>query len=42
MTYDYYSLGLVLLEMGLWRPLASWSEKYHKLSLKEFRSAQDP
>ena len=39
MAYDYYSLGLVLLEIGLWRPLASWSEKYDRLDLEELRRA---
>ncbi|KAJ8609095.1 hypothetical protein MRB53_039294 [Persea americana] len=37
--YDLYSLGLVLLEIGLWSPLAEFfKEKY---SLKDFRTRID-
>ncbi|KAF2259195.1 kinase-like protein [Lojkania enalia] len=37
--YDYYSLGLVLLEIGLWTPLAAWSRRpeYRTLSPHKFR-----
>jgi hypothetical protein len=35
--YDYYSLGLVLLEIGLWCPLQLWSRKHKTLSPHEFR-----
>jgi serine/threonine protein kinase len=39
LEYDYYSLGVVLLELGLWYPLQAWSEnsKYNHISLREFR-----
>lgn len=39
LEYDYYSLGVVLLEVGLWRPLQQWSERseYNKMSLEDFR-----
>ena len=26
-TYDYYSLGLILLELGLWQPLRVWATR---------------
>jgi hypothetical protein len=32
--YDYYSLGLILLEIGLWTPLKAWSRKAEHLTLK--------
>ena len=37
--YDYYSLALVLLEIGLWTPLAAWSQRpeYRMLSPHELR-----
>ena len=37
--HDYYSLGLVLLEIGFWRALCVWSEspKCLKMSAVEFR-----
>lgn len=35
--YDYYSLGVVLLEVGLWTPLVAWSSKNRGLSPHEFR-----
>jgi serine/threonine protein kinase len=40
LEYDYYSLGMVLLEIGLWYPLQSWSERkeYRTLSPKQFRA----
>lgn len=40
LEYDYYSLGLVLLEIGLWRPIQSWSERheYRKLPPSQFRA----
>jgi serine/threonine protein kinase len=38
-SYDYYSLGLMLLEIGLWYPLKVWSDKPENLMLSpdEFR-----
>lgn len=38
-TYDYYSLGLILLELGFWQPLRRWSKdpRCLRMSLKEFR-----
>ena len=34
-SYDYYSLGLVLLEIGLWMPLAKfWKSKYTRDDFK--------
>ncbi|KAI1127757.1 kinase-like protein [Nemania abortiva] len=36
-VFDYYSLGVVLLEIGLWRPLSSWKSKFRALSLVEIR-----
>ena len=38
-TYDYYSLGLILLELGLWQPLSAWSRssKCSRMKLTEFR-----
>lgn len=37
--YDYYSLGLMLLEIGLWYPLQGWCNKsdYRTLSQHAFR-----
>ncbi|XXH02715.1 hypothetical protein Hte_009100 [Hypoxylon texense] len=37
-AFDYYSLGIVLLEIGLWRPLKSWQTKFRDLSMAEVRS----
>jgi len=39
LEYDYYSLGLVLLEIGLWRPLQMWSQRmeYRTLAPNDFR-----
>ncbi|KAL2038546.1 hypothetical protein N7G274_008593 [Stereocaulon virgatum] len=39
LEYDYYSFGLVLLEIGFWRPLRAWSklEKCQRMNLAEFR-----
>ena len=39
LEYDYYSFGLVLLEIGFWRPLwaLSQQEKCHKMNMAEFR-----
>ena len=39
LEYDYYSFGLVLLEIGFWRPLWAWSkqERCQKMNLAEFR-----
>lgn len=31
--YDYYSLGLMLLEIGLWTPLHRWTERKDNLTL---------
>ena len=38
-TYDYYSLGLILMELGFWRPLHVWTkcQSYSRMSLTEFR-----
>lgn len=38
-TYDYYSLGLLLLELGFWQPLHGWSRnlKCIEMSLEQFR-----
>ncbi|OCK76317.1 kinase-like protein [Lepidopterella palustris CBS 459.81] len=40
LEYDYYSLGLVLLEIGLWCPLQMWSDRkeYRNMAPKEFRN----
>ncbi|KIW71202.1 hypothetical protein, variant 2 [Phialophora macrospora] len=40
-SYDYYSLGLVLLEIGLWTPLMGWKNnpKYIRLTPAAFRDA---
>lgn len=37
--YDYYSLGLILLELGFWQSLHGWfrSQRYSTMSLNEFR-----
>ncbi|KAL9100714.1 MAG: hypothetical protein Q9163_003940 [Psora crenata] len=37
--YDYYSLGLILLELGFWQPLRGWSRnsRYSRMGLTEFR-----
>jgi len=37
-AFDYYSLGIVLLEIGLWRPLKSWQSKFGDFSMAEVRS----
>jgi serine/threonine protein kinase len=39
LEYDYYSLGLVLLEIGLWCPLQLWSDRkeYKNLLPGKFR-----
>lgn len=36
-AYDYYSIGLVLLEIGLWTPLWLWSRKRPTATPEEFR-----
>ena len=38
-TYDYYSLGLMLLELGLWQPLRIWatSSQYRKMDMIALR-----
>lgn len=36
--FDYYSLGVVLLEIGLWRPLHSWQSKFRDSTATEVRS----
>ena len=38
-TYDYYSLGLILLELGFWQPLRVWatSQRCLRMDLTEFR-----
>ena len=38
-TYDYYNLGLILLELGFWKPLQVWatSQRSLRMSLTEFR-----
>jgi serine/threonine protein kinase len=35
--YDYYTLGVVLLEIGLWTPLIAWSGKHPTLSPRKLR-----
>lgn len=37
--YDQYSLGLILLEIGFWRPLQTWSGSpaCQKMNLEQFR-----
>ena len=39
LEYDYYSFGLVLLEIGFWRPLWAWSKQKgcQRMNLAEFR-----
>lgn len=39
LEYDYHSFGLVLLEIGFWRPLWAWSkqERCQRMNLTEFR-----
>jgi serine/threonine protein kinase len=37
-AFDYYSLGVVLLEIGLWRPLKSWQAKFRYLGMAEIRA----
>ena len=38
-SYDYYSLGLVLLELGFWQPLHTWakSQRCSRMNFNEFR-----
>jgi hypothetical protein len=36
MTHDIYSLGVVLLEIGLWRPLVLWDETTNAYSFAPF------
>ncbi len=35
--FDYYSLGLVVLEIGLWTPLRRMTEKYRERTPQELR-----
>ncbi|KAI1118193.1 hypothetical protein F5Y14DRAFT_447075 [Nemania sp. NC0429] len=37
-AFDYYSLGVVLLEIGLWRPISSWGSKFRDSTADEVRS----
>ncbi|OAL50981.1 kinase-like protein [Pyrenochaeta sp. DS3sAY3a] len=37
LEYDYYSLGMVLLEIGLWYPLQQLARNHKKLGPREFR-----
>ncbi|KAL8678041.1 MAG: hypothetical protein Q9186_005572 [Xanthomendoza sp. 1 TL-2023] len=39
LKYDYHSFGLVLLEIGFWRPLWAWSgqERCQRMNLAAFR-----
>ena len=37
-SYDYYTVGLVLLEIGLWTPLEAWRKKNKDLKPDEFRA----
>jgi serine/threonine protein kinase len=37
-AFDYYSLGVVLLEIGLWRPISSWKSKFRDSTAAEVRS----
>jgi hypothetical protein len=36
-AYDYYSLGIILLEIGLWRPVQSMISRKSKASPKDIR-----
>ncbi|RYP93465.1 hypothetical protein DL770_000349 [Monosporascus sp. CRB-9-2] len=36
--FDYYSLGVVLLEIGLWRPLSTWKLKFREYGLARIQS----
>ena len=36
-VYDYYSFGLILLEIGFWRPLSYWSMKHQTVNLADLR-----
>jgi serine/threonine protein kinase len=38
LSFDYYSLGIVLLEIGLWRPLSSLLSKSQHLTMVGIRS----
>lgn len=35
--FDYYSLGIVLLEIGFWEPIASFKRQHQQLSREAFR-----
>lgn len=35
-AFDYYSLGIVLLEIGLWYPLSAMLKRHKELSASEF------
>ncbi|OCK78363.1 kinase-like protein [Lepidopterella palustris CBS 459.81] len=37
-AFDFYSMGLILLEIGLWTPLAYWSNKKPTATPEELRS----
>ncbi|KAI3322010.1 kinase-like protein [Xylariaceae sp. AK1471] len=37
-AFDYYSLGIVLLEIGLWRPIKSWESKFRDSTAVEVQS----
>jgi len=36
-AYDYYSIGLVLLEIGFWKPLSSFRDRHPKEIEEKFR-----
>ncbi|KAF8245034.1 hypothetical protein K440DRAFT_556862, partial [Wilcoxina mikolae CBS 423.85] len=36
-SYDYYSIGLVLLEVGFWKPLSSFRNRHPKETDENFR-----
>jgi hypothetical protein len=37
--FDYYSLGIVLLEVGLWSPLSSFAKEFEKADAAKFADA---
>lgn len=37
-AFDYYSLGIVLLEIGIWRPINSWESKFRDSTAAEVRT----
>ena len=37
--FDYYSLGIVLLEVGLWSPLSNFTKEFEKADSEKFADA---